>query len=523
MIDPNLGDPGWLLTYVDLADRIVAGSHPQIVDVNPMYLWFMVALRFLGAGVPMIRAIQLAMLLLAAFFCAHATKRVGGWTAAIATAVLIVGNRAAWVVCAELDPKALIFLLTSIALWALLRRSHVIAGSALGLAAATHPYGYVLLLIALLWNAATASRRSLFRLTLAAAIPIILVLALSPVRSHSGTQFYEGNNPLATGCGGVTPRVVTELQQQRRDASPDAAYRLIAGDDKTFWRDKAFAFIREFPAVAMTRFATKALLTIHHFDVHDIVTAQRRNLWLSRVPGAHFGLAFVLAVAALLSPKRRELLLPALFALAMIVLLTIFVVSARQRNVLLAPLAIMGGVGVAEIVALARARIEHGLLAFGAVIIVAALLGIETAPMREYDHMWRTALRLPVDASSPPYLFDRAIAFARLGRWPEADAILATLDDYHPMRQSAAISSVAYYRARAALAMGRPAEAFIASAMREAPGDPHVLALRAAQTMDHHATRLLDELHDPIRRDRALRNAFKVPSPRAQTRGEGGA
>jgi hypothetical protein len=326
------------------------------------------------------------------------------------------------------------------------------------------------------------------------------------VESHSSAQFFEGNNALATGCAGVTPRAVSEIQALRRDASPDPAYRLI-GDD---WRDKALAFLREFPAIAAKRFATKALLTVHHFDVHDVVNAQRRNLFLARVPAIGFGVAFVLAIVALLSRKRREVMLPALFAIAMIVLLTIFVVSARQRNVLLAPLAILGGIGVAELIALARARIEHALLAFGAVLIATALLGIQTAPMREYDHMWRSALRRPVDPRLPAHRFDRAIMLERVGRWREADAILATLHDYRPMRQASAVSSVAYYRARAALAVGRPAEAHIARAVVEAPGDPHVLALRAATSRDASALRLLEELHDSVTRDRALRHAFST-------------
>ncbi|HEX6097432.1 MAG TPA: hypothetical protein VF432_13975, partial [Thermoanaerobaculia bacterium] len=346
-------------------------------------------------------------------------------------------------------------------------------------------------------------------IALGALVPILAVLTLSPVESHSSAQFYEGNNVLATGCAGVTPRIVSELQARHREASPDPAYRRIAGGDKTFWRDKALASIREFPAAAMKRFATKALLTIHHFDVHDVITAQRRHLFLARFPAIGFGVAFVLAAAALLlSPRRRELLLPALFALALIVLLTIFVVSARQRNVLLAPLAILGGIGVTEIVALTRRRIEHGLLAFGAVLIAAALLGIEAAPMREYDHMWRAALRRPIDPRSPAALFDRAIALERAGRWQQADAVLAMLGHYHPLRQSAAVSSVSYYRARAALALGRPANALLARASAEAPGDPNVLALRAALSTDHHAARLLDDLHDPITRDRALRHGF---------------
>ena len=502
----NLDDQGWLLTYVDLADRILAGGEPHITDVSPVYLWLVVALRFIGASVVAIRGLQIAMLTLAALFCALAASRLAGWVAAIATAILILGNRAALVVSAELDPKALIFVLTSAALWLLLRRSHVLAGLLLGLAAATHPYGYALLILALVWS---RSRR----LLVAAGIPIVAVVALSPVESHASAQFYEGNNPLATGCAGATPRVVTELQAQRRDVSPDAAYRTIAelagGDPSRYWRGKALAFMRDSPGVALRRFGTKALLTVHHFDVYDLITAQRRNMQLARYPAVGFGVAVVLALAALILHRpRRELMPAALFALALVVLLTIFVVSARQRNVLLVPLAVLGGVGVADIIALARARIEQALLAFGAVLIAAALLGIESAPMHEYDHMWRSTLRLPVDPESPPRLFDEAVALGRAGRWTEADAVLAAVGDYRPMRQAAAVSSVAYYRARAALAMGRPASAFIDRAMVEAPGDPHVLALRAAASMDHQAARRLDDLHDPITRDRALRHAF---------------
>jgi hypothetical protein len=349
-------------------------------------------------------------------------------------------------------------------------------------------------------------------MALAAALPIAAVLAFSPVETHSGTQFYEGNNALATGCGGVMPRVVGQLQTRFRHASPDPVYRLIAeragADPKRYWRDQALAFIREYPWVAIRRFGAKALLTVHHFDVYDIVTAQRRGVQLAHDPAIPFGVAFVLACCALvLRGTRRDLLPFAFFALGIVGMLTIFVVSARQRNVLLVPLAILGGVGVAELVALGRKRIEHGLVAFGAVLIAVALLGVETTRMREYDHMWRRALHLPVDPDGPAALFDRALELERGGQWVDADAILASIGGYRPMRQTAAVSSVADYRARAAIALGRPVREFIERARTEAPGDPYVLALRAAGN-DDRASRLLEELHDPFTRARAKRHAF---------------
>jgi hypothetical protein len=188
--------------------------------------------------------------------------------------------------------------------------------------------------------------------------------------------------------------------------------------------------------------------------------------------------------------------------------LTLFVVSARQRNVLLVPLAILGGVGAAEIITLARARNERALLAFGAVIIATALLGIEGRPMREHEYKW-TGLAEP---DSPEALFDRALILERRGAWPQADALLASIADYRPMRENRAVSSVAYYRAVAGLHLRVPptvTRELLDRAEREAPGDPHVLALRAV-TVDPDAARILDALHDPYTRDFAFALALNA-------------
>jgi hypothetical protein len=241
--------------------------------------------------------------------------------------------------------------------------------------------------------------------------------------------------------------------------------------------------------------------------------------------------------------------------LATFFVLIVFYVSSRQRNALLAPLAVLGGVGVAEMVRLARARNEKSLLAFAGVMITVPLLGIEGPPMREDAYNWasslrgsemrrqafkarakgeriramelaagasildtaatplvspptlaRTALAAASTVDSPPRLFDIAIALEKAGAWREAEAILASIEDYRPRRENRAVSSVAYYRARAALHLRAPRMTFtrhIDRAIEEAPGDPYVLALRAV-TVDPTAREILDELHDPFTRDFAL-------------------
>lgn len=496
----SLRDQGFLLTYVDLADRILGTKHPAIVDVSPVYLGLVIAWRKFGLALQTIRAIQIAMTSVAVFFCALAAKRLGGWTAAIATAILLFGNRALLVVTAELDPKALILLLTSAALAAIVFKRHALAGALLGLSAVTHPYGFLVLFVALI-GALIAARRSAWRVAITAAIPIVFVMFASPVEKHAGSQLYEGNNPLASGCGGVAPRVVLDLQRQLRFASPDPVYRLIAeragADPGRYWRDKSLAFVRTYPRAALRLFAQKALLTIHHFDVYDVLTARHRARELARYPAIPSGVAFVLAVAALvLRGDRRQLFTLAAIALILMIALTVFVVSARQRNVLLAPLAILAGAGASTIITLARTKLERALLLLGATLIATALLGIETQPMREYDYLERVALHLPIDPLSAPALFDRAIALQRLGRLPESDQLLASISDYHPYRQTAAVSSVSYYRARATT---NPSP-FIVRALAESPGDPHILALA-----NDRAT--LERLHDPLTVEEAMQSA----------------
>ncbi len=521
----ELRPSGALLTYTHLADRILAGQmpHEQIGDFSPTYLWLMVAMRAFGLDAVAIGAIQLVALTLSAVFCAIAARRIAGWPAAIATAVLILGNRAAFVLATELDPKTLIFLLTSGAFALLPGRSPdgdarrqgttgrtVTAGLLLGLSAVTHPYGYLVLFAVGLFHRRAALLAALLPI---AFVPLAYFVAIAPkTAGHSSSQFYEGNNVLATGAAGVPPRVVVDLQASMAELSADPVYRMLGVD----WRAKAFAGIREYPLAAMKRFGWKALLTAHNFEVYDVITAKEKSIRLARLPSIPFGAAFALAITsfALRRGRRRELLPAAAVAIALMVALTLFVVSARQRNVLLVPMAILGGVGVAEILALARGRNERALLAFGSVIIATALLGIEGRPMREHDYRWMRR----GEPDDPAVLFDRARALENRGAWRQAEAILATISDYRPLRGNRGVSSVAYSRARAALRLGVPVTVIrelLDRAEHEAPGDPFVLALRAV-TIDPDAAEVLDALHDPYTRDFALAVALADIGERAR-------
>jgi hypothetical protein len=126
--------------------------------------------------------------------------------------------------------------------------------------------------------------------------------------------------------------------------------------------------------------------------------------------------------------------------------------------------------------------------------------------MREHEYKW--AHRGPIDA--PEVLFDRALVLQARGAWPQAELVLASIDDYQPLRENHAVSSVSYYRARGALRMHAPVRvihALLDRADAEAPGDPFVLALRGV-IVDRNALRTLDALHDPYTRDFALALAW---------------
>jgi hypothetical protein len=574
----HLADQGWFAKYVLFADQILDGRPPRtrIGDVSPAYLWLTVMFRAIGLEFHAIRTIQIVMTSLAALASAVAAKRFGGWIAALSTAVLVLGNRAVLVNAAELEPETLILLLVSCAIAAVALRRHALAGLFVGLTIIARPSGAVTLVLLAAWLFWRADRKAAATFVGTALLPVIVIIAVNyrlagqPIIMSPGTVFYEAHNPLSTGAAGVMPRIIATMNA--RGSEPDylhVAYRLVAARatgqpvdprvSNRYWSGKAFAFLRTYPKAAVRLFAWKAVFIVHHYDVFDLVTMKRKANELSRWPAIPFGLAFVLAVAALiLRDDRRELLPIALFAAATMTALFLVNVSARQRNALVPSLAILGGLAIAKLVAMARAREERGLLAFAAIVIATPLLGIEGAPMREDAYNWwatiqssnleaaaravrqqgqpaaavplaaaasildtggrpivppaalhAEAIALAAQTQSPERLFDVAIALQKANDWRAAEDVLARIDTYHPLRENRAVSSVAYYRARSAIRLGEsPAavKAFLDRANQEAPGDPHVLALRSV-TVDPNAAKTLDNLHDPFTRDAALAEA----------------
>src|SRR5439155_17956949 len=75
----SLPDQGYFAKYTIVADQILAGRVPRdrLLDFSPIYLWFVVAMRAIGAGFQAIRTLQIALISAAAVLLAIAARRFG--------------------------------------------------------------------------------------------------------------------------------------------------------------------------------------------------------------------------------------------------------------------------------------------------------------------------------------------------------------------------------------------------------------------------------------------------------------
>jgi hypothetical protein len=513
----SLPDQGYFAKYSIVADQILSGHMPRerLLDFSPLYLWFIVAMRAIGAGFTTVRGLQIVFVSIAALLVGFAARR-WGVVASVTAPLLLLGSRSALVCATDLEPESLILLFNAAALAVILSRVDgegsqdapnsrfraslrmSVGGLLLGLSAACRP-------VALLTAAGLAALYRSWRLIVAAMVPVVIILIINVsitgdmTLMDPGTVFYEGMNPNAAGYEGVQPRIVNDLERQSRD--PDylhVAYRLVAAralghpvtrsESNRYWTEKALAFARAYPLAAIRLTLRKLYFAVHSYDAYDLSTMARKNFALGGLLFIPFGVVVALSVAALLL-RVRGIAPLAVFACTSAVPLIVFYVTARQRNAMLPAMAVLAAAGFAEIVA--RRHIAAAVVA----AIIAVLLSINGPYQREDAAGWLGERNG----------FDQAIALEQAGKWAEADALLRKLEEegYRPIRENRAVSSIAYYRARAAAHLGGDPRPLLERADREAPGNEHVLAMRA-RLGDRRAESLLFQLHDPFTARRAL-------------------
>jgi hypothetical protein len=221
--------------------------------------------------------------------------------------------------------------------------------------------------------------------------------------------------------------------------------------------------------------------------------------------------------------RRAETKVLAVVALCAIAPMLIFFVSARHRNPLLAPAAVLGGIAIAE--GVRRARDRDVRIAGALVVVFAVLLSIESACTAAEEHYWRSAStaralaaqqRIPEAATwlpeapsnVPPEVlrrviraeiaraddldrfFQLAIALDNAGASRDAERLFAKLIEqgYRPPRTASLVPSVEWYRGRSLVRAGRIAEG--RKLMAQPLLDEQVLAVTNPK--------LLGELYDPF-------------------------
>lgn len=603
----SLDDEGFFTKYLVFADSILAGNipHDRLGDLSAGYLWLMVVLRWFGLGRDGILFVQSVFVTLAAVCVALTAHKIRGTIAAISAFVLVLGSQAAFLNASDFEPETLILLLNAAAFFFILngdraRSANVwresLGGLALGLSVVTRPTAILLVAVIFVWlmwrrrdvvwpESAARGRQLRSSLPIAflagALLPIAAVAAVNArlgavgTIMDPGTVFYEGMNPLASGYSGVQPRIVGDLEPAFE--GPDTlhvTYRIVASralgrtlnrdESNRYWIGKSLAFAREYPFVAARLVLKKAYLSFHAYDAYDLAPMElkrrelRGYLWLS--PALLF--AFALGAAI---PERLRDMSGVLFALLVMSALpmTVFYVTARQRNAVLPAAAILAATGVARLTRLLQEKKRKQLAGVTLAIVVLSLgLSVRTAEQREDRFAWSTffefrkALAAAERASAAgdlqsarflrataftrrpdvpiqtrrddviavavadlkrgvevPRLFSLALSLADFGVWDLSHSILSSLqaEGYKPWRRANAVSSVAYHLARAQfhLTPRRENRSMVRNAGEEAPGDADVLALTMLTIPSQRVRcrRLLSELHDPFTADVAIARA----------------
>lgn len=595
----ELYDQGYFVKYLHYGAEIVAGRLPveRLGDLSPGYLWTVTTLLAVGLDRVAVVALQVVAVSIAALVCAAAAQARWGPVAAVSAAAFVLGSRGALVNATELEPETLILLLHALAAWLLCagRRPalRTAAGAVLGLSAVTRPtvlpvVAAVATVLALRGLRATgdARRRRLLGaagLAVAAALPVAAVrgvLAAIPgggTPMNPGTVLYEGLNPNATGYSGEAPQIVKEVEFDRTE--PDAlhiAYRVVAAralgrppaaaETNRYWLERATGFVRHEPAAALRLAATKVVLSLASYEAWDLKSLAMRDRELQRGTWIPLGLTLGAAVVGLaLARPRHESVLLALMALGPVATMVAFYVTSRQRNALVAPLAVLAGAGVAALWRrVRRGELRVAAIAAAGAMAVALASSADGTIQREDSWGWtvralqdaalehagsaaargdleaerrlraEAAIRHgPIDdravartvcelatamaggVTRPAERFDIAVAAARCGDAELASRLFDGLAElgYRPRRGARLPSSVAWQQARLALRAGQldRARSLLAVARREAPADAHVDAMtslvgpaRAAA----EATARLAAVHDPFTGRFALAQAL---------------
>lgn len=411
--------------YWTLADDLLGGvlSHDRLNDVSPLYLWCMTIFRQLHLSPFALRVVQFLANGTAIVLSGAIAYRLAGTTAAVATTLALVANKAMFINATELEPETFVLLLNTVALFLLLARPrsvrNTLAGSVVfGLSAITRPVvlpGAVLVLLTRLRKPdepeGSSRRVTIVASALGIAVPLIAAMALtwmltgSPSIMNPGTVFYEGMNPHATGYTSTEPLIVSDVRAEVDEPDPlHYAYRLVASrvtggplspeSSNRYWTGKAIEFMRVQPALAFRLVLRKLGFAFHSYEAWDVAAMVRRDREVGHLPWIPFGLLVGLAAIAIVERRRDPSVVAlALFSMSYVAVMTLFYMSSRQRNAIVSTVAILAGLGVARIVAIVRRDRRRAILWILSASIAAVALSIQGPWQRESAYSWTASFR----------------------------------------------------------------------------------------------------------------------------------
>ena len=391
----------WLATQIAsaVADGDWAGGWAAPYDSSPAYSYFLAALYVLSGrnwlGPLVVQAVLGALVPLLLY---ETARRLLGWSAGVLAALLAAAYAPAIFYEGLLVKFGLVPFVTASLLLACVciqrrQAAPFAAGLAIGTLVLLRPNATLAALVIVWWAAARDRWRAGLRRASWVAVGAALLLLPMALRDRlaserglesvlGGIHFYIGTSPSADGEYVVSPRiepdVVGHVADAQHIAEERSGRRLSRSEVSRFWFREGIRFVREHPgryAMLQVRKLWFAFEAGEMGSFGDDFADFREMSGVLRLPLVMFGtiapLGFLGAVVCL---RRRETAILPLLAIAFLLSLLPFFVTARYRLPLAPVMIVLAAAGVGQLDAWRRTRRRARLAAAVVVLALAAIM-----------------------------------------------------------------------------------------------------------------------------------------------------
>ena len=391
----------------------------------PLYPYFLgVIYALFGPDYLLVRILQFVIGATTAALTAWIVDRRFGRIAGVVAGLLVATHGPLVYYEGELLLVVLEAPLNLLALWSLDRaatspsaRKWAVAGISLGVAALVRPTILALLPVVGVYTLFRRDRIPISALfayaaaTLLVLSPVFLRNAvvghdLVPVASQGGLNYYLGNNPAADGMAAVAPEFrrtwTGGIEDADRLAELAVGRPLKPSEVSSYWFQRALDWARRNPGDFLKLQLKKLAVFWDAFEIpnNDDYYYFSQLARVFRMPVLFdFGLLGPLAITGLVVGIARRKLPFAwvLVPIALWVVIAAFFVCGRFRASTIPLLAAWGGVGISELVLLARTRAWRPLALGGASLVLAALaVNLDLAKLRARHSTAESHLRLGI-------------------------------------------------------------------------------------------------------------------------------